>query len=54
MKLITKQHYENEWTAHDEETYDGAESQMGYGNTEQDAVDDLKEKMDAKHQRGMK
>jgi hypothetical protein len=37
-----------EWTAVDDDTYDGAEdsrSPMGWGNTEKQAIDDLKEKI---------
>lgn len=35
------------WTAIDEETYDGPEAPIGYGSTEQEAIADLKEEIDA-------
>lgn len=40
-----------DWTAYDEETYDGAEDsstrgQVGYGATREEAVTDLMEKID--------
>ena len=37
-----------EWTAVDDDTYDGAEdsrSPMGWGKTEREAIDDLKHKI---------
>jgi len=37
-----------EWTAVDDDTYDGAEdsrSPMGWGKTEKQAIDDLKDKI---------
>jgi hypothetical protein len=40
--------YAGEWIAVDDDTYDGAEdspNQCGVGSTEQEAIDDLMEKM---------
>ena len=33
------------WVAVDDDTYDGPGSPMGFGRTEQEAIDDLKEIM---------
>ena len=46
MKIKTQKHYSEEWTAIDEESYDGSESPMGSGNTEDEAIEDLKGKFD--------
>lgn len=36
-----------DWTAIDESTYDGSPGQpVGYGSTEEEAIQDLKEKME--------
>lgn len=43
MKIKTTQHYPNEWTAIDEDTYDGPESIYGVGSTEAEAIADLLE-----------
>ena len=45
MKIKTTQHCVHEWTAIDDDTYDGPESKMGIGNSEAEAIEDLKEKM---------
>ena len=40
-----------EWHAVDDDTYDGAEdahSPMGWGNTEKEAIEDLKEKINGR------
>lgn len=41
--IITKRLYADEWTAIDE--YSGVDTMIGTGRTEQEAVDDLIEKM---------
>jgi hypothetical protein len=43
MKLKTERQPNGEWTAIDEDTYDGAAPlhMMGWGNTEQEAIEDL-------------
>lgn len=46
MKIKTTQHCVHEWTAIDEDTYDGPESRMGTGNSEAEAVADLLEQME--------
>lgn len=46
MKVRTQQHYATEWTAIDHDTYDGPESPIGMGKTEQEAIADLKEQLD--------
>ena len=46
-----------EWHAWDDDTYDGAEdsrSPMGWGRTEKQAIDDLKEQIQSAKIRGMK
>lgn len=46
MKITTHQRYDGSWAAVDEDTYDGApdgNNQYGYGATEQEAIDDLKQ-----------
>jgi hypothetical protein len=45
MKITTAQHAINEWTAIDEETYAGSGSPMGWGDTEEEAIEDLTEKL---------
>jgi hypothetical protein len=45
-KISTTRHYHGEWTAIDENTYDGPGSLMGFGKTEQDAIDDLLEQIE--------
>ena len=45
MKLRTKLQPNGEWTAIDDDSYDGEGSPMGWGATEQAAVDDLKEQL---------
>lgn len=39
----TQQHYPGEWTAHFD-NYGGPESPMGYGSTEEEAIEDLTDK----------
>ena len=34
-----------EWTAYDDDTYDGPSSPVGSGSTKQEAIDDLMEKL---------
>ena len=44
MKIITDKQPNGEWTAIDEDTYDGAPDcphMMGWGDTEQEAIEDL-------------
>ena len=46
MKVRTEMHYVGEWTAIDEDTYDGAPDaghagMIGWGATEQEAIEDL-------------
>jgi hypothetical protein len=46
-----------EWHAVDDDTYDGAEdsrSPMGWGKTEKQAIEDLKEQLQSAKIRGMK
>lgn len=43
--IRTTQHYAREWTAIDEATYDGPPSPVGYGDTEEEAIADLMEKL---------
>jgi hypothetical protein len=54
MKISTEDHgswidsrgrRRTEWTAYDEETYDGPSSPVGYGSTEQGAIDDLMDRL---------
>ncbi len=45
MKLRTTLQPNGEWTAIDDNSYDGEGSPMGWGATEQIAVDDLKEQL---------
>ncbi len=44
MKIKTIEHYRNEWTAVDAENYD-YDSYVGVGNTEDEAIQDLMEKL---------
>lgn len=39
--IKTYAHYPDEWSAIDDRTYDGLGSMIGWGRTEQDAIDDL-------------
>lgn len=43
--IRTTRHYSDEWTAIDDDTYDGPGSPIGSGSTEAEAVADLAEKM---------
>ncbi len=45
MHVKTTQHLPHEWTAIDEDSYDGPDSHMGIGNTEAEAIADLMDKM---------
>lgn len=49
MKIVTENHGKfrgvEQWTAYDEDTYDGPGSAMGYGDSAEEAVEDLLEKM---------
>lgn len=45
MNIKTERHAPDSWTAIDESTYDGPCSAMGYGRTEQEAIDDLREEI---------
>ena len=51
MKIKTECHYTDngkypaEWTAWDDDSYDGPGSPLGSGHTEQEAIADLKEKI---------
>lgn len=48
MNIRATRIYHGEWIAVDDDTYDGAEdspNQCGVGSTEQEAVDDLMEKL---------
>jgi hypothetical protein len=46
MNIRTTQHYVNEWTAINTDTYDGPESPYGAGDTEEHAVADLLEQLE--------
>lgn len=54
--MTIKTHYDpppipdrrSDWTAYDDDTYDGPGSCLGRGATEQEAVDDLIEQMEAR------
>jgi len=49
MKITTEQRYDGSWAAIDEDTYDGApdgNNTYGSGNTEQEAIEDLKQIME--------
>jgi hypothetical protein len=46
MTIITHQHYSDQWTAYDDNTYDGPGSAFGSGHTEAEAVGDLLEKLE--------
>lgn len=39
--IKTQAHYPDEWSAIDDNTYDGLGSLIGWGRTEQAAIDDL-------------
>lgn len=41
MNIRTEQHYTNQWSAIDDDTYDGPGSPIGWGATEAAAVADL-------------
>lgn len=48
MNIRATRIYHGEWMAVDDDTYDGApdsKSPCGVGSTEQEAIDDLKEKL---------
>jgi hypothetical protein len=50
MNIRATRIYHGEWIAVDDDTYDGAEdspNQCGVGSTEQEAIDDLREKLAA-------
>jgi len=47
INIRTEQHYSNEWTAVDDNTYDGPGSPIGTGSTEEEAIADLLERLDA-------
>lgn len=39
--IKTEAHYSDEWSAIDDNSYDGPGSLIGWGRTEQEAIDDL-------------
>jgi hypothetical protein len=45
MNIQSTQHCQHEWTAIDTDSYDGLESKIGIGDTEAEAIADLKEKL---------
>jgi hypothetical protein len=45
IDIKTEQHYSDEWTAIDDQRYDGPGSPIGAGRTEQEAIDDLIEQI---------
>lgn len=52
MNIRATRFYNGEWIAVDDDTYDGAEdskSPCGVGSTEQEAIDDLLDKMNDSH-----
>lgn len=50
MAVVTSQDYFNQWIAVDDDSYDGPGSPYGYGATEQEAIDNLKEKLEEREQ----
>jgi hypothetical protein len=46
MRLIVRQYYHFEWTALDEDSYDGWGSPMGLGNSREEAIQDLMNQLD--------
>ena len=46
--IRTTQHYAREWTAVDDATYDGPGSPMGWGSTEEEAIEDLADKINGR------
>lgn len=52
MNIRATRIYHGEWIAVDDDTYDGTEdspNQCGVGSTEQEAIDDLREKLASKN-----
>lgn len=45
MKIRTKQYYADYWSAIDEDTCDGPPTPVGTGETEEEAIADLIEKL---------
>jgi hypothetical protein len=45
MKIMTRQHYAKDWTAKNAERYDDPFSPIGFGDTEIEAVEDLRNKI---------
>ncbi len=48
MKIVTEEAYPGQWWAVDDDTYDGPGSLIGRGNTQQEAIEDLKEQIEEK------
>lgn len=48
MTIVTTECYPGWFSAIDSETYDGPESPLGLGRTEQEAIADLLDKMEGK------
>jgi hypothetical protein len=46
MNIQATQHYTNDWTAIDDDTYDGPGSAFGHGSTREEAISDLLEAME--------
>lgn len=44
MRIRAQLHHPGEWTAVDDDTYDGNPRQIGYGKTKEEAIMDLAEK----------
>lgn len=45
MRIIVTNHYPHEWSAIDEDSYDGPGSPIGLGNSRQEAIEDLKDQL---------
>jgi hypothetical protein len=46
MRIVVRQYYHFEWTALDEDSYDGWGSPMGLGNSREEAIQDLMNQLD--------
>ena len=45
MRIVTEKAYVG-WYAYDDDSYDGPESPIGHGHTEQEAIDDFMERIE--------
>lgn len=50
MRILTNYQYRR-WVAVDDDTYDGPGSPMGEGQSEQEAIEDLKEQLEEREER---